>query len=418
VNLRRKLAELSARSPVPVPVPAPAPVPAERAATLDELRARMAAILAKPVAPPRPPADPSQSALPFARIDTEHGPLYQRLERMAPSFHVGRMPVDAAAGAGAEMLALLALDPAIGAIEPRGALFLDTETTGLGGAGVLAFLIGLAWFDDDGRLVVEQLLLRKPGEERPLLELLSQRLRRASALVTYNGKAFDLPLLLTRYVMNRLPAPPRRPHLDLLHIARRLHRRRLGACRLVSLEADVLGFVRGDDIDGGDVAARYSHFLRTGDEEALRAVVDHNAYDVVSMAALVGLYGEPLTTLHDEDLVGLARTFRRARALDQARVAAERAVELGAGPEALRVRGELAKARGDRALALSDFEAIAREVDDPSIRLELAKLYEHHVKEPLRALELCALGTGESEPAALRRRARLEKKLAKKQSGA
>jgi hypothetical protein len=312
------------------------------------------------------------------------------------------------------MLALLALDPALAAIDPARALYLDTETTGLGGgAGVVAFLIGLAWFDGDGRLMIEQILLRRPGEERAMLELVTERFAAASALVTYNGKTFDLPLLATRYVMNRLPPPPPRPHLDLLHVARRLHRARLGACRLVGLESDVLGFVRDGDIDGGDVAARYGHFLRTGDESALAAVVEHNAWDVVSMAALVGLYGEPLTTLHDEDLVGLARTLRRARALEAAQVAADRAVERGAGPEARRVRGEIAKARGDRALALAELEAAAEDIDDPSVRLELAKLYEHHVKAPLRALELCALGTGEREEAAVRRRTRLETKLAR-----
>ncbi len=133
------------------------------------------------------------------------------------------------------------------------------------------------------------------------------------------------------------------------------------------------------------------------------------------MAALVGLYGEPLTTLHDHDLVGLAQTLRRARALDQAQIAADQAVFRAGSPEARRVRGEIAKARGDRALALAEFEAIAESIDDPSVRLELAKLYEHHVKQPLRALELCALGTGESDEAAERRRQRLERKLARRE---
>ncbi len=172
----------------------------------------------------------------------------------------------------------------------------------------------------------------------------------------------------------------------------------------------MLGFVRDADIDGGDVAPRYAHFLRTGDEGALRAVVDHNAWDVVSMAALVGLYGEPLGTLHREDLVGLARTYRRARALDQAEAAAEAAVSRGAGAEGLRIRGEIAKARGDRQRALGDFEALAEAVDDPSVRLELAKLYEHFVKEPGRALEVMDQGTGERPEAAERRRTRLARK--------
>jgi hypothetical protein len=325
------------------------------------------------------------------------------------------MPVDAAATAGAGMLALLALDPRLAACDPRSALFLDLETTGLGGgAGVLAFLIGLAYFDSEHRLTIEQLLLRSPADERALLQALAPRLERAGLIVTYNGKAFDLPLLAGRCVMNRLPRLPLRPHLDLVHVARRLHRHRLGACRLVHLESDVLGFVRGPDIEGGEVPARYAHFLRTGDEQALSAVVDHNALDVVSMAALVGLYGEPAETLHDQDLVGLAATFRRARALDLAHAAIGRAVARGAGPRALKLRGEIAKARGDRAAALADFELLSLEVDDPAIRLELAKLYEHHAGEFGKALDLVARGTGEAAAALERRRLRLERKLSRR----
>lgn len=388
-----------------------APPPAK----LDELRDKMAEILGRERPPPRPAADPAETELPFVRRDTDAGPLYHRLERLAPSHHVGRMPADAAASAAPEVLALLALDPALAACDPARALYLDTETTGLGGgAGTLAFLVGMAWFDDARRLHMEQVLLRSPAQEAPLLALVAERVERAGLLVTYNGKAFDMPLLAGRFVMNHMPALPARPHLDLLHVARRLHKARLGACRLTGLEQGVLGFERGDDIAGADVAPRYAHFLRTGDERALYAVVEHNAWDVVSMAALVGLYGEPVGALHDEDLVGLARTFKRAGALDEARAVADAAVARGAGAAALRVRGEIAKARGDRARALEDFEALSREIDDPSVRLELAKLYEHHVKQPHRALEQLDAGTGESDDALARRRARLERKAAKR----
>jgi hypothetical protein len=196
-----------------------------------------------------------------------------------------------------------------------------------------------------------------------------------------------------------------------LHVARRVHRARLASCRLVTLESEVLGFERGPDIDGGEIPARYAHFLRTGDEGALSAVVEHNAWDVASMAALVGLYGEPFDLLHPGDLVGIAKTLERARALEAAERAANTALERGAGPEGLRVRGSIARARGDRRRALADFEAFSAEVDDPKVRLDLAKLYEHFVKEPLRALELVEQGTGETPEATQKRRARLEKKL-------
>jgi uncharacterized protein YprB with RNaseH-like and TPR domain len=407
VDLKRRLSFLGPGRP------APSELPADKQATLDGLRARMADILGRPAPEPELP-DPATSLLPFVRRDTEHGPLCSRCERLGRSYHVGRMSVDQAAHADPRLLALLALDPGIAGVDPRRALYLDTETTGLGGgAGVLAFLVGLAWFDDDGVLVMEQLLLQRPGEEAALLELLRARVERASVLVSYNGKAFDLPLLRGRYVMNRRAPLPERPHLDLLHVARRLHKRRLGACRLIGLEADVLGYVRVGDIEGGDVAARYGHYLRTGDEGALGAVVEHNALDVVSMAALVGLYGEPFDALHDEDLIGLSRVLRRARDLDAAMRAADAAVARAMDPDARRARGEIFKARGDRAAALLDFEAFAADVDDPSVRLELAKLYEHHVKAPDAALRLLEQGTGETADAVARRRARLERKLAR-----
>jgi uncharacterized protein len=414
MDFKRKLSYLPTPSTPPVNVPLSGPAPA-RADLIEQLRAKMAEILERPQPYGQAPraADPSQTALPFTRQETSEGPLYRRHVILAPSHHVGRIPVDAARSSRPELLALLALDPSLSGVELRGALFLDTETTGLGGAGAIAFLLGLAWFDEQERLNVEQLLLRSPADEPALLTLLSERLARTSLLVSYNGKAFDWPLLKSRYVMNRRQVPHNLPHLDLLHIGRRLHRARLGACRLVTLESDVLGFERGDDVMGGDVPARYAHFLRTGDEEALRQVVEHNAWDVVSMAALVGLYGEPFDLMHGEDLVGLAQTMKRAGALAVAERAADRALELGA-TRALKVRGSVHKARGDRARALADFEALANDVDDPALRLELAKLYEHYVKDPARALELVGDGTGEAAAAAEKRRKRLERKTKKR----
>ena len=430
MELRQKLALLPALRPPPGSAPEhPSPSlepdaaadPQPQAASdsrqeiLSELRRKMAEVLGRPVAP-RPLADPSATRLPFAPMETRSGLVYRRLERLAPSHHVGRIPVDAAAAASAELLALLALDPSLAGVRFERALFLDTETTGLGGAGVLPFLVGLAWFDD-GRLVLEQLLLRRPVDEPGLLEHLRGVVERAQVLVTYNGKAFDLPMLAGRYVMNRLPALPARAHLDLLHLGRRLHKKRIGACRLITLESRVLGFERGPDIEGVDVAARYGHFLRSGDEASLEAVVAHNAWDVLSMAALLGLYGEPLELLPAEDLVGLARTLHRAGALEAAAEAADVAVLRDSSVGARRVRGEIAKARGDRRAALADFESLLAEVDEPSLRLELAKLYEHYVKSPERALAVLERGTGEGETAELRRKARLERKAQRMATG-
>jgi len=410
VSFRDKLLRLDSPGPMRAPGPPPAP---PRADLLADLRTRIQATLERTARrAPLPPRPVDTVDLPFATLDTPLGPLHVRGQRLSPAHKTGRALLGPGRVASAELLALLALDPALAACEPGRALYLDTETTGLaGGTGTVAFLVGLAWWDE-GALVLEQLLVRALGEEAPMLERLRERLAAASMLVTFNGKSFDMPLLRTRFAMARMQAPPSPPHLDLLHVARRVHGKRLGqGCRLVVIERDVLGFERIDDVASGDVSACYLHFLRTGEAGALLGVIEHNAWDVVAMAALVGLYGEPMhAELAVVDVVGVARTLRKAGALDRARAAAESAVEREATPESLRARADIAKARGDRASALADFESLATAVDDTSVRLELAKLYEHWVREPARALEWVDRGTGEEPEQARKRTERLMRK--------
>lgn len=390
--------------------------PSDRAksATIAELRERMDTLLQRSPGIAPQPANPSATTLPFLPADRGTGRLHRRLVKVPASKAIGRIPVDAASAAKIDLLSLLALDPQLLPCDPRNALYLDTETTGLGGgAGTIAFLIGLAWFVDD-ELWLEQLLLTSPVDESAMLDCLDERLASASMLVTFNGKSFDWPLLCGRYVMNHRPRPATMPHLDLLHVARRLHKARIGSVTLKRLESEVLGLERGKDIDGAEVGPRYAHFLRTGDESALSIVIDHNATDVLSMAALVGLYGEPIELLAPADLVGLGRTISRAGDKDTALAIAERARRDGAGSEALRLSAQLHKARGDRSRALLAFEELSREIDDPAVRLELAKLYEHLVKDHARALQILQQGTSESLALTERRRARLEKKRQRK----
>ena len=425
-SLRSKLSRLSSVGPASSAEVRAASGNDAKSELLDDLRARIESVIARSAArsglPRAPPRAVDTEELPFVTTETPLGPLHVRTHRLGVSHRTGRAPVLAARTASAELLALLALDPSLAACDPSRALYLDTETTGLsGGTGTVAFLVGLAFWQD-GALVVEQILVRALGEEAPMLERVCSRIREASMLVTFNGKSFDMPLLRTRFVMARIDAPVEPPHLDLLHVARRLHKPRGVACNLTSIERDVLGFERFDDTPSGEVSACYLHFLRTGETRALLGVVEHNAWDVVAMASLVGLYGEPFdraagaagwggTQLAAADLVGVARTLRRAGdsalALDVANVAVER----GAGTESLRARAEIAKARGDRQRALHDFEQIVASVDDARARLELAKLYEHFVKEPALALDLVERGTPEREEGTSKRKARLRRKI-------
>jgi hypothetical protein len=352
---------------------------------------------------------------------------------------VGLATLGQALEASPALLSLLGLTPAVAGCAMAGALFLDTETTGLGtGTGNLPFLIGLSWYDQPAkRFVLEQLFLRDPDDEVAMLERVRQRVEACELIVSYNGKAFDMPVLRNRLIMNQLAPLPERVELDLLHLARRVHIRRTWRKSLTVVEHQILGYARGPDIAGEEVAQRYLHYLRSGAEGGLAAVVAHNDSDVLSLVALLGLYGEPLEgtpraitppspsatrpTAHRGavELAAMARVMKRAGDLDAALGMADLAIHRGAGAEGRRTRGEIAKARGDKRQALTDFEAYAEQESDPYVRLELAKLYEHFLHAPERALQVVELGTAEDEPKDAHRRARLRRKaLAKAQSSA
>ena len=175
-------------------------------------------------------------------------------------------------------------------------LAFDTETTGLaGGTGTRAFMIGAAdWHD--GSLRIRQLLMTTLGAERAMLAEFARWLADDTVLLSYNGKSYDRPLLSTRYTLARLPDPVLgRAHIDLLHPARRRWRGVWENCRLATIERQVLGVVREDDLPGSEAPAAWLSYLRGGSAEKLRRVGHHNAQDLRSLTGLlehfVGLAG-------------------------------------------------------------------------------------------------------------------------------
>ena len=215
---------------------------------------------------------------------------------------------------------------------------LDTETTGLAtAAGTVAFLIGLGWWEGD-RFRQVQLLLPDHGEEPAMLDAVARHIPAHAWIVTYNGRGFDWPLLVTRYRLARRPAPPHAGHLDLLPIVRRLFRHRMDDARLGTVERTLLGVVRHDDVDGWEIPGRYLGFLRGGPAQPLAAVVRHNDEDVRSLARLLVHLERDLgdaqtrTQAPRGDLAGLARAFRRERRLEEAVACLDAALVAGDGP--------------------------------------------------------------------------------------
>jgi RNase H-like protein len=196
---------------------------------------------------------------------------------------------------------------------------LDTETTGLGTAtGTYAFLVGLGWWEGDLFRQVQLLLPEQPDEPALLAELAS-RIPRDCWLVTYNGRGFDWPLLITRYRMARRGAPAHAGHLDLLPLVRRVFRHRMVDARLRTVEESLLGVHRYRDVDGWEIPGRYLDFLRGGSAAPLVDVSRHNNQDVRSLGQLLAhvetRFGDAANrrSAHPGDLAGLAIAFGRER---------------------------------------------------------------------------------------------------------
>ena len=218
-------------------------------------------------------------------------------------------------------------------------VFFDLETTGLsGGAGTQAFLIGCGRFEQDGGFTTRQWLLTRPADERPMLQAAAAELSGAGALVSFNGKSFDAPMLETRYAFHRLGwFGAAIAHVDVLHPARRFWKPADAECSLVALERRVLGVRRTGDVDGCEVPARYFRFIRTGDPRPLSAVLEHNRLDLLTLAALAARLfhlaaAGPSGARSAAEAFALGTVYTRADLDERARASFERAIEMSAAP--------------------------------------------------------------------------------------
>ena len=278
--------------------------------------------------------------------------------------------------------------------DPTRILYLDTETTGLmGGAGTVAFEVGLGWLTEEG-FELHQYVMRDYPEEQFLLRHVADTAERFDVICTFNGKSFDVPLLRDRFLLNRIRTNCLdKPHIDLLHIARRVWKLRLKKCNLSHLEEAILGYPRVDDLPGAEVPERFFRYLKTGDFSLLEDVLEHNAQDVCSMCTLLShmcrMYERPEELHHGEDIFSMGVALERMRHPEEAR----RCYRLASGgvmrvPGQLRLAGNLRRA-GDRAEATNIWLGmISRREGGVVPYIEMAKHYEHIERDVPAALDM------------------------------
>ena len=273
-------------------------------------------------------------------------------------------------------------------------LFLDTETTGLsGGAGTVAFLTGIGYFEN-GEFVVEQNFMRDYPEEGPMLARVGEKLKNSDLLVTFNGRTFDMPLLSSRYIMQGMRMPnPEIPHLDLLPCARSAWKIRLSRCNLASLEEQVFGLAREDDLPGSQVPRAFFDYLATGEFMYVEPVLRHNVQDIRSLpmvlSELFRLYERPLENPYEQDIYSAGRVFEKRGQTETARKC-YRAADRGTMSRLSRLT------LADSLRRHKEFEQAA-EVYGRMIEqgqgglfpyVERAKLLEHRLGRPEEALKL------------------------------
>jgi uncharacterized protein YprB with RNaseH-like and TPR domain len=302
---------------------------------------------------------------------------------------------------------------------PADMIFMDTETTGLaGGAGTLAFLVGTGFYTAEG-FVLRQYFLPDPSGEAAMLEASLAEMESYKALVTFNGRAFDVPILQARAALRlrRLDALTGIAQFDLLVHARRLWKSRLESCALRNLETDLLDVRRSsEDVPGGLIPYLYREYLQTNDPNLIAGVLYHNAQDILSMAILAAEVADKYRRAPDEfedplDALAMGFIYRGMGRRTTAEQSFRAALQAGLAGEdrvrALEGLANLLKASGGVEGAVELWEAWhVTAPDDPLPCIELAKFYEWRKRDLAQAVQWTefALSAAERIPDAGRRR--------------
>jgi uncharacterized protein YprB with RNaseH-like and TPR domain len=162
--------------------------------------------------------------------------------------------------------------------------YLDIETTGLGYGHTITTIVLY-----DGQRIRHYV----QGDN---LHAFTYDIRQYRTVVTYNGKAFDVPFI-ERFFRIKMP----QAHIDLMYVLRSLgYTGGLKSCERQ------LGLARKElaDVDGFFAVLLWREFRRTKDHRALETLLAYNATDAVHLEALMvkaynlKLHETPFRTSH------------------------------------------------------------------------------------------------------------------------
>lgn len=349
----------------------------------------------KHVVPPSPPYEERWLSEGLIKEENEYGSVYKRVINYKPDYEHGKYQL-------AGLLHTVERWRQVGENHPlspdfkRPLVFFDTETTGLKGAGTLIFLMGFIEYTATS-FTLTQYVLPAPDHEAAFLYA-TKLWKTPMSVVMYNGKSFDMPQVQTRWTMNRDTLPPLLKHteIDLLHGSKRIWKNEMDTFKLTAVEEEQLGFFRDGDIPGHMAPIIYQDAVKNGRAEMLMKVLLHNEWDILSLVTLYIRSTDMLLLNATESTsnadTNIGKWFTDLKSFGRSKEVLSRVIsEYGNDePRAHFHIGFILKREGHYSAAVDSFTIAANRLSDREKIIafeELAKLYEHRIKELHTALQ-------------------------------
>lgn len=166
-------------------------------------------------------------------------------------------------------------------------LFLDIETTGFTAKSSVLYMIGCAYYEEDG-MYIRQWMAETYEQEQEVLHAFFTFASRFEYLVHFNGNNFDLPYLLQKCEHYGMPYDfDNYKGIDLYkRISPYKSFLRLPNCKQKTIE-QYLGIKREDIFSGGELIGIYHDYVQQPDELACAALLLHNFEDIFGMLSIL-----------------------------------------------------------------------------------------------------------------------------------
>ena len=192
-------------------------------------------------------------------------------------------------------------------IPPEDFVLFDIETTGLSHSKTHVILIGYIVYENSN-YILHQIFCENRSEEVDLLKAFQKVLESKTYCITYNGRAFDIPYLNSRYKHNNIPYEIQKfRNLDIMRLVKRNRSYfEFEDFKLKTVEK-FLGIQREDTISGKESVELYIAYEISKSRELEEKILLHNYEDIlyllqcleiVKHAQTDSIYAETTNTIH------------------------------------------------------------------------------------------------------------------------